>query len=259
MKIGLALVRKQADIYRGQGLHQEARQLYSKYSACSTQLDPTTKAMIEKQLQLIDLEMSCVDTAVHPELSADEIEIIKKGWGEAASGVDILVCAQAFMDIGRFGDALKEFRTLMLKGGDYRHLVYSITECLLQIFDPQALSSNLEHYARSLYRDEETAFKFQLSIAVQMLNRSRLDHASALYRHLCTQPTASKKIRSRLAALGTMIQTHSALQAAPAETLKTAEPALQRASGFSKLGSKLKSVCSNIVRSTDRSKGGGSS
>jgi tetratricopeptide (TPR) repeat protein len=249
MKIGLVLIRKQADIYRSQGLHQEARELYSKFSACSTQIDPNTKVIIEKQLQLIDLEMSCVDTAAPQELSGDEIEIIKKGWGEAASGVDILVCAQAFMDIGRYGDALKEFKTLILNGSDHKHLVYSITECFLQLFNAQGLPSEADQYAKSIFEDSDAILKLQIAIAVQLLKRSKLDHALELYRHLSAKDSSSKKIQTRLTALSTMIQIQLALQAASPENMKFPEAAPNRKSGPFHLSSKFKSVCSKIFRS----------
>ena len=51
MKIGLALIRKEADLYRSQGLHGEALGLYAKYIARSANIDPGTKSSIKKQIQ----------------------------------------------------------------------------------------------------------------------------------------------------------------------------------------------------------------
>ena len=94
MKIGFALIRKEADTYRSQGLHEEALELYANFIACSAKIDPGTNSAIAKQIQLIELEVNCGDTGATQELSADRIEPIKKGWGESATESDLLVCAQ---------------------------------------------------------------------------------------------------------------------------------------------------------------------
>ena len=94
MKINFSLIRKEADTYRSQGLHEEALELYAKFVACSAKIDPGTKSAIAKQIQLIEFEKSCVDTGANQELSADRIEPIKKSRGESAIESDLLLCAQ---------------------------------------------------------------------------------------------------------------------------------------------------------------------
>ena len=66
MKLGFALIRKEADTYRSQGLHEEALELYANFIACSAKIDPATNSAIEKQIQLIELEMNCGDTGADP-------------------------------------------------------------------------------------------------------------------------------------------------------------------------------------------------
>ncbi|MFO7709063.1 MAG: hypothetical protein R6V84_12895 [Desulfobacterales bacterium] len=247
MKIGLALIRKQADVYRSQGLHREARELYSRFSDCATQIDPKSKAIVEKQLQLIDLELSCVDPAAPQELSGDQVEIIKKGWGEAESGVDVLVCAQAFMEIGRYGDALEEFRTMIMRGSAYKHLASSIADCFLHLFDFQKLPSEVDSYAKSIYQDQDAVLKFQISIARQLLNRGRSDYALELYRHLCRKPSSSKRVQSRLTALGTMIQAQPALKTANPEPMKSKGSSPHRRSFLFRIDSMLRSLLGGLA------------
>ena len=94
MKIGFALIRKEADTYRSQGLHEEALELYADFIACSAKIDPSTKSAIAKEIQIIELEMNCGDTGATQELSADRIEPFKKGGGESAIESDLLLCTQ---------------------------------------------------------------------------------------------------------------------------------------------------------------------
>jgi len=94
MNIDFAIIRKEADIYRSHGLHKEALELYAKFVACSAPMDPGTKSSIEKQIRLIELEMNRSDAGAIPELQADRIGLIEKGWRESAVESDLLLCAQ---------------------------------------------------------------------------------------------------------------------------------------------------------------------
>jgi len=85
MKIGFALIRKEADLYRSQGLHREALGLYAKYIARSANIDPATKSSIKKQIQVIESEMNCGDTKATRELSVDGSNLTEKSWGASST------------------------------------------------------------------------------------------------------------------------------------------------------------------------------
>jgi tetratricopeptide (TPR) repeat protein len=247
MKVSLALIRKEADIYRSQGLHKEARELYVKFLACSAKIDPGAKSTIEKQTQLIELEINCCDTAAPQELSADQIDLIKKGWGASASESDLLICAQAFMEIGRYVDALREFRNMIIKGSALEPLSSPITDCFLQLFDSQKLPSKVDRYAKALYRDKGSILMFQVSIAEQLLNHGRLDHALSFYHHLCKTRSGSRNIQSRLTALGTKLNALSAQQAAKPEIQEAQVSASQHRSSFVQIGTAFKSFILKMI------------
>lgn len=247
MKISLALIRKEADIYRSQGLHAEARDLYVRSLACSTKIDPGAKSTIEKQIQLIELEMNCGDTGAPKELSADQIDLIKKGWGATASELDLLVCAQAFMEIGRYVDALKEFRNMIIKGTALEPLSSPIADCFLQLFDSQTLPSKVDRYAKALFRDKDSVLMFQVSIADRLLNQGRLNHASAIYHHLCRFRSGSRDIENRITTLGTRMNALSAQQAAKLETLEAHVSASQCRSRFAHICTALKSFFLKMI------------
>lgn len=247
MKISLALIRKEADIYRSQGLHKEAHELYVKFLACSPKIDPGAKSTIEKQTQLIELEMNCGDTVAPQEPSADQIDLIKKGWGASASESDLLICAQAFMEIGRYVDALREFRSMIIKGSAFEPLSSPITDCFLQLFDSQKLPSKVDRYAKALYRDEGSILMFQVSIAEQLLNHGRLNHALSFYHHLCRSRSGSRNIQSRLTALGTKMNALSAQQAAKPEILEAQVYASQHRFSFVRIGTASKSFILKMI------------
>lgn len=94
MKIGFALIRKEADLYRSQGLHGEALELYARFIARSEKIDPGTKSSIEKQIKLIELEMKRREAEATRELSAAGSDLTKKSRGASAIESNLLMCAQ---------------------------------------------------------------------------------------------------------------------------------------------------------------------
>jgi tetratricopeptide (TPR) repeat protein len=247
MKISLALIRKEADIYRSQGLHKEAYELYARFLACSPKIDPGSKSTIEKQAQLIRLEMNCGDTVASQELSADQIDSIKKDWGVSASESDLLICAQAFMEIGRYVEALREFRNMIIKGSAFEPLSSPITDCFLRLFDSQKLPSKVERYAKALYRDKSSILMFQVSIAEELLSHGRLNHALTFYHYLFRTTSNSKNMQPRLIALGTKMNALSAQQAERPHPLGAQVYASQHKSSPVQIGPAFKSFILKMI------------
>jgi tetratricopeptide (TPR) repeat protein len=247
MKISLAFIRKEADLYRSQGLHKEAYELYAKFLARSPKMDPGSKSTIEKQARLIKMEMNCGDSVASQELSADQIDLIKKDWGVSASESDLLMCAQAFMEIGRYVEALKEFRKMIIKGSAFEPLSSPITDCFLQLFDSQELPSKVERYAKALYRDESSILMFQVSIAEELLNHGRLDHALTFYHYLSKTTSNSENLQPRIIALGTKMNALSAQQAEKPHPLEDQVYASQHKSSPVQIGLGFKSFVLKMI------------
>jgi hypothetical protein len=84
MKTGFTLTRKKADTYRSQGLHEEALELYAKFVVSSAKIDPATKYLIKRQVQLIEEEMNRGDSGATQELPAERSALNKKGGRDLA-------------------------------------------------------------------------------------------------------------------------------------------------------------------------------
>ena len=84
MKINFSLIRKKADTYRSQGLHEEALELYAKFVVGSAKIDPATKYLIKRQVQLIEEEMNRGDSGATQELPAERSALNKKGGRDRA-------------------------------------------------------------------------------------------------------------------------------------------------------------------------------
>jgi len=246
MKIGSILVRKEADIYRSQGLHKEAREVYAKFLAGSTAMDPLTQDAIEKQMQQIELEIGCGNTEEAQQLSVDQIDIIKKGWSASATEADFLVCARVFMQIGRHADALIEFGNMILRGSAFESLSPSITDCFVQLFEPETLPFQVGRYANALFSDDDRRLDFQIAIAEQLFHRGQTDHAVAFYRQLRQSRTGSLGTEARLATLGKRISALSPLAASSdADPAQGSGP--QHRFGFERIGGTFRWIICKIA------------
>lgn len=199
-KISTALIRREADVYRSHGLHQEARELYARFLACGGQVDPGTESTLQRQIRLIELEMGGGPGAAE-ELTGAQIEVIKAGWRGSASEADLLQSARTLAEIGLPADALKELGKMIARGSAFEPLSGLITQCFTRLFDPETLPGRAARYARALLRESASALQFQMSMAEELLRRGKLDHASALCRHLRAQDRGWGIIAFRLAAL----------------------------------------------------------
>ena len=94
MKIGFSSIRKEADTYRSQGLHEEALELYAKFVVDSAKIDPATIYLIKRQVQLIEEEMNRGDSGATPELPAERSALNKKGGRDRAKESDFSPSAE---------------------------------------------------------------------------------------------------------------------------------------------------------------------
>jgi hypothetical protein len=200
-KITTALIRREADTYRSQGLSKEARDLYKNLLASSPHIVPDIKAAVESQLQQIELEIGCAAPEERQALSDEQITIIRQGWGEHATLEDIVTCATSFYQMGRYGDALEEIKKLGPKGYAPKRATGPIAACLVQLHGPEALPAAVDQLASELFREAGEILSFQLAIADKLHKRGRRDHCRLLLRHVACHRGVSPEIRSRIFAL----------------------------------------------------------
>jgi hypothetical protein len=94
MNADFAIISKEANHYRSQGLHEKALEVYARFIVCSGKLDPGMTSSIKKQIQLIELEMNGADPRAAPRLSAGGIFRTKKSSEASAVASDLFVGTQ---------------------------------------------------------------------------------------------------------------------------------------------------------------------
>ncbi len=198
----LAAVRYEAETYRSQGLHQEARAVYDRFLANAKEIKPELRSSIEQAKRQIDKCENSHDQDETSRITDTEITCIKKSWARKASVNDLVVSAKALMDLGRYGHALEEYRQLLLKGSRTAVAVQGITECLLQLISPEQFVDAVTIFARGAFRQTKNRILLQLLIAKYIDAQSHPQHLSSLYHHLTRIDPDSEDIQCRIKDLG---------------------------------------------------------
>ncbi len=83
MRIGFALLRKEADYFRSKGLYKEARDLYAGFVTTQADIDADIKSAIEEELMLIESKINGSDAAAAPDPPDDRADPASNGAGES--------------------------------------------------------------------------------------------------------------------------------------------------------------------------------
>lgn len=202
-KLTTVLAKREAETYLAQGLHQEAIKLYDRLLATSPHIDPAIKSAIEAQREKIEADLKQSTVQKNRPLTAAEIGRIRDGWGTGATETDTLVCAQAFVQIGAFSEALEEFCTLVSQGGLKKIYVHAMAHCLAGLYAPDTLAPAAQHLAKRLTTDPKTTLAIQVTMARHMAAQCHTAHARALFGHLAKIPALASAMQTELAALET--------------------------------------------------------
>lgn len=229
-KVANALIRREADAYRAQGLQEEALRLLRKILLSSSNLHSDVRTGIEQQIRQIEAEMSGTALEEHQQLSEEQIAVIREGWGENSTLDDFVVCGQALHALGRHGDALLEFRTSIQKGGSAHRVITPLADCLVHLHAPHELPGRVTDLTAEMFRDPKETFNFMLSLSEQMLAAGDHEHAAALGRHLDEFKGVPPNYRKRLdAVLKTLKSSETKKKFRPAKTQPdTADPFASR-------------------------------
>jgi tetratricopeptide (TPR) repeat protein len=183
-KITGALIRKEADAYRAQGLYEEALALFKKSLDSSPPLPSDVKKAISQQIKQLEAEMVCDVIDEHDQLSDEQVAVIRQGWNDDASVEDLAVSAHALHAMGCYTNALDEFVTLIRRGYSPHHVIAPMAKCLAQLNPPQELADAVDRLAAELFQDFKNRFAFKLSLAEEMIKNQFIDHAFGLRRDL---------------------------------------------------------------------------
>jgi tetratricopeptide (TPR) repeat protein len=226
-KISNALIRREADTYLAQGLHEEALHLFARCLDSSPSIGPEFKAALEGQIRQIEAERLGVAVEERQQLSPEHISIIRKGWCEEVSADDLRVCADSFLGMGFYADALLEYTRLIREGHSPHPIIGRMADCLARLHAPGELVERVDRTARELFQDAPAVFSFKLSLAEHMAKSRHIAHAASLGRHLAEGKVDSRRYQTRLR---TLLKNLKSTQATPPASSLPEDPLARIAS-----------------------------
>ncbi len=204
-KITTILAKKEAETYRIQGLHKEALRIYRSLLVTSPNIDPALKAGIENRIEKISAALASEDLKEANRLTVDDIIRVKKGWGEEATEVDMMICARAFYQIGNYKEALGELAEMLQKGRATEKTHPLVADCLVKLYPPAEVADAIEKLYRENFDATEDQFHHTASVAEAMVSQKQIPHANAILTYLEKHPALDGKASRRLAAIADRI------------------------------------------------------
>ncbi len=247
-KITGALIRREADAYRSQGLHEEALAIFKKNLNSTLQLPADVKESFEQQIRQIEAEMVGSAADEHEALSGEQIAVIRQGWSDDASLEDLAVSAHALHAMGCCSNALEEFSLLIRRGYSAHRIIGAMAQCLAKLNSPPKLVEAVDCLAAELFQDAKNNFAFKLSLAEEMIKARFVYHSMVLSRHLSCCTGISVSYQVRLQALAKNLKSVSRKRLLPPARKKDSPPAAGPAapSGVRRIWAAVKAIPARV-------------
>jgi tetratricopeptide (TPR) repeat protein len=198
-KLTAVLVRKEAEAYRSQGLHEEAFALYDELLSSTPNIDETLKSDIQSQMDDIAEEMEAFSSPkVSDSLSSKEMRLLKRGWDNGASLSDIMISAQGLCQIGAYQDALLEFGKLLKGGIAPDKVVGRAAECFLNLYDDKSLPEDADRWLQGIYSEGKKVLAVHLLFIKELSHRSDKNYAFQYCDYIRSKPSLPDKLIKRL-------------------------------------------------------------
>lgn len=198
-KLTAVLIRKEAEAYRSQGLHEEAFALYDELLSSHPNIDETLKADIQSQMDIIAEEIEAFSSRNEEQLlSSKEMMQLKNGWDNGASPEDMLISAQGLCQIGAHRDALIEFEKILKSGIAPEQVADSTMESFLNIYEPKKLPNAAEKWLRDIYSEEKKVLAVHLLFLRALSRRSDKTYVFQYCRFIRSKPSLPPNLIERL-------------------------------------------------------------
>jgi tetratricopeptide (TPR) repeat protein len=215
-KIAAVMAKREAESYRAQGLHQEAIELFVRLLDSCPNIDPAIRDGIRAQIDGLSVEKTAATSRREKPLSATEVARIRRGWGDRAGATEILVCANAFLQIGAHREALVEFGQLLRNGGDIKTVIDPIADALVAIHPPVDLPAAVQCFCEENFGHYPKGLAFEVHLAKPMLRHA--PHAMIYVKYLLEKKELPPEVQNRLTAAldklnGATVQTEKNINA----------------------------------------------
>ncbi len=208
-KLTIAFTRREAELYRSQGLFEEAQQLYRDVLENTDALGGRLSKSLQNQILQIEDELAAMEVDLVDFVSARDMSILKRSWLGADSANDILTCATALGDIGLFEAGVEEYRKLIRRKLPVAKFVRGLTDCLLGIHSLTTIERAIEQIIAQDFSNGHHPAILRAAFALDMERRGYYPTALNLYKALLKEVPQSQwsKVACRIKALKAKMKT----------------------------------------------------
>ena len=198
-----ALIRREVETYRAQGLPEEALNLLETTLRSNPDLPGDVKTGFQEQVKQIQAELTVHASDEQAAVSDEQIEVIRRGWDGSDAIEDHFECAVCLHALGRCEDALGEFATAAAKGLSLDRILPQLADCLARAYPPPVVPDEAVRLAGTILPNPtpDTVLRFELVMAELMTGGGQLEHAAALTRRLVVSGAVPERYRARLRTL----------------------------------------------------------
>ena len=192
---------KEAEAYHSMGLLAESIGIFEHILLDSPNLDFDNQKTIEEKIALINEEITFKEQADTPDISAEDISIIKNALVDDKNIPAILDSASAFRELGLFKDAISEYEKLFQLDFPIKEVVPKIIACLLMIHSPSKAVEKAEKIIskKKLGKKEKVQIKFGLGL--EMEKGGHKDLALDLYQAARKLDPKNAEINNKLSSI----------------------------------------------------------
>ena len=183
-KFTIAFTRREAELYRSQGLFEEAQQLYRDVLSNSDALGGRLSRSLRLQIQKIEDELAALEVDLVDFVSDRDMNILKGSWRGADTANDILTCATALGDIGLFEAGVEEYCKLIRRRLPVTRFIRGLTDCLLGLHSLANIEDAIEEIINQDFSSERNRITIRAAFALDMERRGYYRTALHLYQTL---------------------------------------------------------------------------
>lgn len=188
---------KEAEIYRSMGLLKESLSIYDEVSSAVPEDEIHTLKTIKRNIQLLKIEIENLTTEI-PEISQENISIIKEAIATDGNALEILNNAEAFKELGFMKEAVTEYEKLFEIDYPAIKIIPDFVESLLGLVSPNDAVERVEQTLNKLSLKAHQLAQIKYSIGLQLEHNGNKDLAVNQFKSASEIDPENKEIEQKL-------------------------------------------------------------
>jgi type II secretory ATPase GspE/PulE/Tfp pilus assembly ATPase PilB-like protein len=188
---------REAQIYRSQGLVQEALEIYEQLLASARSQGQADTSELEASIRELQADVDQTDQ-VDEESGPSDLSVVRPGSGKGEGIEEIIAAASAFKELGLLREAAAEYLKLFQFNHAPDQFISPLMECLLESNSPSKALDHVEQAMGQCALNEGSRTDVKYLVAQIMEEREYPDLALELYEAVKKANPARDGLQSRI-------------------------------------------------------------